>query len=325
MKYGPGTGLSDRDFRILVVDDTEDIRELLRMRLIANGYGCLTAENGLSGLAAAQEHRPDLILLDLMMPDMNGYEVCRQLKQSPATRRIPVIFLTARTDVVDRVQGLALGAVDYINKPFDSRELLARVEVALRTKRMMDDLERANSELRASSVTDAMTRLYNRRYFEERLSEELAGCERNGVAAACLLLDLDHFKQVNDSHGHLAGDDVIRQFAEILRQRIRRGDVAARFGGDEFAVLMAGVTSVGARAASEKIRQAVEEARFWLDGATQRITTSIGVACFPLGEGTRVEQILEQADRALYKAKELRNRVELGEETLAFERAMVGA
>ena len=305
------SGVTDRGFRILCVDDTEDVRELLRLRLRSAGYDALVAPDGESALAIAEAAQPDLVLLDLMMPGMDGYEVCRSLKESPTTRRIPVIFLTARTDVVDRVKGLNLGAVDFINKPFDSRELLARLEVALRTKQAMDSLEQANSELQASSVTDALSGLHNRRYFELRLSEELANCERDGVMAACLILDLDRFKRINDTYGHLGGDAVIRQFAELLRGLTRKSDVAARFGGDEFVLILVGVTVQGALAAAEKIRSAVEAHAFTANDETVQVTTSIGLATFLLGHQTRVDQIIDQADRALYRAKVVRNRVEV--------------
>jgi diguanylate cyclase (GGDEF)-like protein len=309
--------VADQSFRILIVDDTEDIRELLCLRLEAEGYEARAAANGETGLDIARQWQPDLILLDLMMPGMDGYEVCRHLKALPATRRTPVIFLTARTDVTDRVKGLSHGAVDYISKPFDSRELLARVQVALRAKQTMDDLEQSNQQLQVASVTDSLSGLFNRRYFEERLSDELNDCAHRGVTAACLILDLDHLKLVNDTHGHLGGDAVIRQFAELIRALTRRGDVAARFGGDEFAILLAGVTPRGALAAAEKIRAAVEQTPFDANGARVWTTTSIGLTCFPLGQQTRVDQVIDQADRALYRAKTTRNRVEASPESAA--------
>jgi diguanylate cyclase (GGDEF)-like protein len=305
--------VTEQRFRILVVDDTADVRDLLRFTLLARGYDCLIAEDGPDGLDQAERFVPDLILLDLMMPGMDGYEVCQRLKQSPTTRRIPVIFLTARAEVPDRVRGLTLGAVDYIPKPFDPRELAARVDVALRTKQALDSLERTNVELRTSSSTDELTGLYNRRYFEQRVFEELANPARNGVPAACLMLDLDYFKQINDTHGHLSGDAVLRGFAQIITRITRKGDLAARFGGEEFVMLLTGVTPIAARAAAEKIRASVQRATFPINGASLKITTSIGVACFQLGRQTPLQYIVDQADRALYRAKRTRNRVEVVE------------
>jgi diguanylate cyclase (GGDEF)-like protein len=305
--------VTEQRFRILVVDDTPDVRDLLRYTLIAQGYDCLVAEDGPAGLEQAARDVPDLILLDLMMPGMDGYEVCRRLKGAPGTRRIPVIFLTARAEVPDRVRGLSLGAVDFIAKPFDPRELTARVDVALRTKQAMDSLERTNVELRTSSSTDALTGLYNRRHFEQRLSDELSNAEREGVPAACLMLDLDHFKRINDTYGHLSGDAVLRRFAQIMTQITRKGDLAARFGGEEFVMLLTGVTPTSARSVAEKIRRSVQQATFPLDDASIKVTTSIGVACFRLGRQIQPQQIVDQADRALYRAKRTRNRVEIAE------------
>ena len=301
--------MGERRFRILAIDDTRDVREVLRACLTAEGYLFLAAGDGPEALALAGETRPDLILLDLVMTEMDGYEVCRRLKDAPETRRIPVIFLTARSQVVDRVQGLSLGAVDFVAKPFDLRELVARVEAALRTKEALDILERENDELQTASVTDALTGLYNRRHFEARLADELENRDRCGVPAACLLLDLDHLKEVNDVYGHLAGDAMLREFAGIIRRCTRKGDVAARLGGDEFALLLIGVTPSTARAAAERVRTAVEAATFRFQGTPIPITTSIGASCFPLGQRTRSEAVLEQADRALYQAKRTRNQV----------------
>jgi diguanylate cyclase (GGDEF)-like protein len=303
--------MGERGFRILAIDDTRDVREVLQACLTVEGYLFLAAADGPEGLTLARETQPDLILLDLLMPEMDGFEVCRRLKDAPDIRRIPVIFLTARSQVADRVQGLSLGAVDFVAKPFDLRELVARVEAALRTKQALEALERANDELQTASVTDPLTGLYNRRHFEARLAEELKNGDRRGVPAACFLLDVDHLKEVNDVYGHLAGDAMLREFAGVIRQRTRKGDVAARLGGDEFALLLIGVTPATAQAAAERVRSAVEAAEFRFQGAPIPMTASVGASFFPLGERTRPEAVLEQADRALYQAKQTRNRVQV--------------
>jgi two-component system cell cycle response regulator len=303
-----------RGFRILLIEDAgDDDRELLRSCFLSEGYSFLAAANGQEGLALASEAQPDLILLDSILPDLDGHEVCRRLKQAPATRRIPVVFLSAHSDVADRVRGLGLGAVDYLAKPFDVREMLARVQAALRTKQALDSLERANSELQAFSLTDPLTGLFNRHYFEEQLTAELENLDRGGVRAACLLIDIDHLKDINDTYGHLAGDAALRRLAKIIRRRTRTSDLAARFGGDEFAVLMVGTSSLGARVAAENLRSCVEQATLALHGTVVSMTASVGLACFPLGQQKRIRVILEQADRALYRAKATRNRVEVVE------------
>jgi diguanylate cyclase (GGDEF)-like protein len=248
-------------------------------------FDCQTAPDGPSGIEQALAWKPDLILLDVMMPVMDGYEVCQRLKSDPATRRIPVIFLTARTEVVDRVRGLQIGAVDFIAKPFDPRELRARIDVALRTKLAIDQLEHANIALKHRSSRDALTGLYNRAFFEECLGNDLASPDVAGATAACLMLDLDHFKEINDRFGHLAGDEILRRFAAVIRENVRRTDIAARLGGDEFVVLMFGVGPHAAHAAGEKIRLAVERERFEIPGHDAvSVTVSVGVAPITLGE-----------------------------------------
>jgi diguanylate cyclase (GGDEF)-like protein len=305
--------LPQRGFKILLIEDAEDVREMLRSCFLPEGYALLTAPNGEQGLALASEAQPDLILLDSILPDLDGYEVCRRLKQVPATRRIPIVFLSAHSDVADRVRGLGLGAVDYVGKPFDIREMLARVQAALRTKHALDSLERANSELRTFSLTDPLTGLSNRHYFEKQLAAELNNRDRGGVRAAFLLVDLDRLKDINDTYGHLGGDAALRRLAKIIRRRTRKSDLAARFGGDEFAILMIGVSPLGARAAAENLRSVVEQAKLSLHNTAVSMTASVGLVCFPLGRRRRVQAILDLADRALYRAKVTRNKVEIVE------------
>lgn len=296
---------------ILVADDEPEHTKLLTNWLGMRGYGCVAAHDGRSALALARERRPDLVLLDVNMPDMNGYEVCGRLKADPATADTPIIFLSGRSDSKGKVEGLTRGASDYVTKPYDLPELLARVQGALRTKATMEVLKQEHSRLAFEATTDHLTGVANRGYFDRRLAEEFASAERNGTLLACLMLDIDHFKRVNDRYGHQTGDLVLRDVGELLRAKVRAVDIPARYGGEEFAVLMPGGTLEGARVLGERIRAVVEQHPFRTDATAEplRVTLSAGAAV-RRRDHTSPAAFLEVADRALYRAKlEGRNRV----------------
>ena len=304
---------AERPEQILVVDDDLDHATMLSRCLEVGGYTCLLAGDGPAALETACRERPDLVVLDVNMPGMSGYEVCGRLKADPATADTPIIFLTGRAATFEKVEGLARGATDYVTKPFDPSELLARVQTALRMKSAFEALKMEQSKLAVAATTDGLTGLANRAYFSRRLSEEFAAAVRTGARLACLMLDIDHFKEVNDRHGHLAGDAVLRAAGELLRDNVRGDDVAARFGGEEFVVLMVGSSLDGAGILAERIRVLVErhEVRFADAMAPIRTTLSVGVAIRQPSQRSPHE-LVEEADRALYRAKAAgRNRVAL--------------
>jgi diguanylate cyclase (GGDEF)-like protein len=296
--------------RILIVDDHEDNVEVLRARLEARGYACDSASDGEEALRKVEEAPPDLILLDVMMPRVDGHEVARRVKGNRELPFIPIIMQTALDSVESKVEGLGAGADDYITKPINFAELEARVRSMLRIKALQDALEAANAELRRMAITDGLTGLYNRRHMEERLREMFEHSARLHEPLSCVMFDLDHFKSVNDTYGHQVGDEVLKQLARILRHAARDIDRVGRYGGEEFIVLLPGTVLDAAVTFAERARQEVENHLFTFEGGTLRRTLSCGVAGWPHPRITHRDALLKAADDALYVAKALgRNRV----------------
>jgi diguanylate cyclase (GGDEF)-like protein len=296
--------------RILVVDDHEDNVELLRARLEARGYQVEAARDGLEALERVHERAPDLILLDVMMPKLDGIGVVRRIKGNPDLPFIPIIMQTALDAIQDKVEGLDAGADDYITKPIDFAELEARVKSLLRIKALQEELAKANESLLRMSQVDGLTGMDNRRHIEERLTEMFDHAARLNEPLAVVMCDVDHFKSVNDTHGHQAGDAVLRQVAEVLRDTAREIDRVGRYGGEEFLVLLPGANLQDGVAFAERVRQAIAEREFAYDGGTVRRTLSAGASAWPHPAIRHQEALVKAADEALYVAKESgRNRV----------------
>ncbi|HEY7407648.1 MAG TPA: diguanylate cyclase [Gemmatimonadaceae bacterium] len=306
-----------RPTRILIVDDHEDNVEVIRARLEASGYVIDSAADGEEALERVHESPPDLILLDVMMPRIDGMEVARQIKADASLPFIPIIMQTALDTVQHKVEGLGAGADDYVTKPINFAELEARVKSMLRIKLLQDELTRANEtlakvneELRRVAVTDGLTGLHNRRNVESLLHEMFEHSVRLHEPLACVMFDLDHFKSVNDTYGHQAGDAVLQQLAEILKASAREIDKVGRYGGEEFIVLLPGTVLDAAVTFAERTRQQVESHTFTFEGGSIRRTMSCGVAAIPHPRIGHREALVKAADDALYVAKELgRNRV----------------
>jgi diguanylate cyclase (GGDEF)-like protein len=286
--------------KVLLIDDCPSIHGLVRTRLREQPIELHSAFDGESGLQTAATLAPDLILLDVEMPAPDGFEVCHRLKDDSRTMSIPVIFLTGATSTEEKIKGLELGAVDYITKPFDPAELRARVRASLRTKYLMDLLAR-------KAMIDGLTGLFNRTYFDARLIAELAHSTRTAAPLSCIMLDVDRFKQINDSYGHPFGDEILRGIAQTLNENCRTEDTICRYGGEEFVILCPNTAASATASLAERIRRAVESARFMRNGIDVHVTCSFGIADLqtPPPPG-----VVELADQALYRAKqEGRNRV----------------
>ncbi len=303
--------------RILIVDDHQDNVELLKARLEARGYETETATNGQQALERIAAHPPDLMLLDVMMPVIDGIEVAKRVKADSRLPFIPIIMQTALDATESKVEGLDAGADDYITKPINFAELEARVKSLLRIKALQEDLAQRerqladmNDRLRHISQTDALTDLDNRRYVEERLTEMFGHAARFGEPLACMMCDLDKFKSVNDTYGHQAGDAVLKQLAVILRHEAREIDRIGRYGGEEFIYLLPGTTADAAMVFGERVRAAVEAHEFTFPEGSLRRTMSCGVAAWPHPGIDSADALVKAADDALYVAKETgRNRV----------------
>jgi len=291
--------------KVLIIDDSPEALAVAKARLLKENLELLCAQGGQAGLIAARREKPDLILLDLDMPDMSGFEVCRELKSDPELQMIPVIFLAASDETEDKVRGLDLGAVDYVTKPFNAFELRARVRAALRTKRLQDLL------IKYTQI-DPLTELPNRRALRERLRQAWARFQRHGSALSFIMADIDEFKRINDVHGHPLGDRALREFAQVLRRHCRECDFPARYGGDEFAIVVPDEHAEGAARLAGRCCQALAEIRLDAGDAEESIQLS---ASFGVAEANALdsdETLVRRADEALYRAKaQGRNRVEI--------------
>lgn len=291
--------------KVLIIDDSPVTLALAQARLRDENLDVLCANGGIEGLAKARKERPDLILLDLSMPDLSGYDVCEQLKSDPVLDSIPIIFLTAADSVEDKVRGLDMGAVDYVAKPFDPVELSARVRAALRVKRLQDLLS-----LRAQ--LDPLTELWNRQAMDNRLRQEWARASRHEEVLSFMMMDIDHFKSVNDQFGHPAGDRVLCALTRVLTAQCRESDMPCRYGGEEFAVILPNTRCTEAANLADRCREEIEKLSLPAQDRVIRVTASFGVAdsqCLH----TR-EDLVRRTDEALYRAKnEGRNRVVIWE------------
>jgi len=287
--------------KVLIIDDSPQALAVARARLAKEGLEICCADSGQAGIDVAKREKPDLILLDVDMPEMSGFEVCRILKIDPDLNAVPIIFLSASVGTRDKVRGLDLGAMDYVTKPFDAFELRARVRAALRSKHMRDLLVQYTQ-------IDPLTELWNRRALTERLGQEWARIRRHGGCLAVVMMDLDDFKEINDAHGHTAGDRLLCEVAGVLRRRCRQSDLPARYGGDEFAVLLPNQNIRDAARFAERCRGEIASIRPPIQDAVVRTTGTFGVAD-SRGAGD-VEEVIRRADEAMYEAKRAgRNRV----------------
>jgi len=285
---------------MLAIDDSPAIHALLRARLKDEPAELHCANSGEAGLHLAAAIKPDVVLLDVDMPELDGFEVCRRLKLIESMANTPIIFLTGAASSEEKIRGLELGAVDYITKPFDPAEVRARVRAALRLKFMIDLLSQ-------KAQIDALTGLWNRRHFDNRLQAEQSLAKRSSRPLAIIMIDLDHFKSINDRFGHPMGDEVLRRVGLYLVEALRQEDVVCRYGGEEFSVIAPNGANAAAELA-ERLRQGIEALHITCNGQPLKVTASFGVAWSEEPD----ESLLSQADAALYRAKQGgRNRVEV--------------
>ena len=290
-------------FTILIVDDTETNVDIL-VELLSERYEIVVALDGESALEILDDQTIDLMLLDIMMPKMDGYEVCKRVKQNPDTRDIPVIFITAKIDENSIEKAYDAGGIDYVTKPFKPKELFARIKTQLHLRALIRELEISKEALKRLSELDPMTNLCNRRYFTHMSKNVLALAKRDRSDLSIIMLDIDKFKRINDSYGHKVGDEVLIAFADILLKMIRKSDYACRFGGEEFVVMLPETPLEGAMEIAEKIRKKVEAFSLYTETHQKvMITVSLGVTIVDTLHDIYIESAIQRADDALYRAK----------------------
>jgi diguanylate cyclase (GGDEF)-like protein len=278
--------------KVLIVDDEPKIRRSIRRHLEKEGYKVFEAENGEKCLESVREFSPEVVLLDVMMPIMNGFETCQALRRDFAQEDFFVIMVSAKAKAEEKIQGLDIGADDYISKPFNPQELLARIRSGIRTL-----------EAKRMATIDPLTNLYNRYYFNNFIVDEISRTKRSGTDLSMVLLDIDFFKKINDTYGHSTGDDVLVGMAGILKHNIRQTDVCIRWGGEEFIIILVATGKEGATYFAEKLRETIAAHQFPQVG---QVTASMGVATLETDE----KDLFERVDKAMYDAKNNgRNRV----------------
>ena len=308
---------------ILIIDDSPTNIQILS-EFLDDDYHVYFATNGEKGLELARNKKPDLILLDIMMPGMDGYQVCMQLKSAEATRQIPVIFITAMSSIDEEARGLEIGAIDYITKPISPPVVRIRVRNHLELKRHSDmlkllgeELARKNRQLEILARQDGLTGLANRRFFDEALDAEIRRAIRSRKPLSLILCDIDYFKPYNDHYGHLAGDDCLRAIGTLLRRLFQRGgDLPARYGGEEFAVILPDTPADNARQLAESLCREMPDMAVGHDfsDVSPYVTLSVGVVSSTVSKEHSPEWFTGHADDALYFSKEHgRNRVTVAE------------
>ncbi len=291
--------------KILVVDDDKLNLTLMTDILKAEGYTVHSFDNGGSILEMAYLIKPEAILLDIILPGIDGFEICKMLKNDIQTQDIPIIMITGRTHSSDVKKALELGAFDYIKKPVDEVELVARVNSVLRYNEY-------HEKLKAMAIKDGLTGLYNHTFLIEIFEKEIKKREKKSLSISFAMLDIDFFKKINDTYGHLFGDKVLKVLSSILSSSVSSCDIVGRYGGEEFGIVFANIDKEGLYKSCEKLRKKVEDAIFEIGSDKVKITISIG-ACFKDNiKGLKSDEMIKEADEALYKAKSSgRNKVEI--------------
>jgi diguanylate cyclase (GGDEF)-like protein len=285
--------MADAKPKVLVVEDSETNIAILVGLL--RDYDVMVALNGRSALELLEDELPDVILLDIVMPEMDGFEVCERIKNRPDWRAIPILFITGQTDEASIIRAFDIGGSDYVTKPFRSKELLARVRIQVEYRQAMD-------QLRNMAVTDALTGLPNRRAFFTDGMRIFNEARARGMALAALMLDIDHFKQINDRYGHAAGDEVLKRVGEGLRTHVRGRDLCSRVGGEEFALLAPDSDARAGVSLGERLRAYVASLQIATPQGLIQVTLSIGVAALT-PETDSLDALLARADDRLYEAK----------------------
>jgi two-component system cell cycle response regulator len=299
-------------FKVLIADDSRVYRKLLEQQLFAlDSCSVLVARSGQEAIEIFEKQRPALVITDWVMPDLSGIELCQKIRAVKSDYTY-IIILTSNSEKKDIVKGLSAGADDYLTKPFDQDELLARIRVGIRLVDLQRQIEEKNRLLEELALTDALTGLPNRRAVVAWSDRQLEAAARHGFAFWVVLMDLDHFKNVNDTYGHEAGDTVLKKFGEILKVNTRASEMSGRIGGEEFLQVITFADEEGIRIVTGRIRQQIVEETFHFGGNDFKVTASFGAAGFSGNKAPEFSGLVGLADAALYRAKHLgRDRIEI--------------
>jgi two-component system cell cycle response regulator len=281
--------------RVLIIDDSKDVHRLVAVRLRAEGLDFINAYSGEEGLEMAAAQSPAAILLDLEMPRMHGLSVLKDLKASAATQDIPVLVVSGNQMAQDKVKAFELGAVDYVTKPFEMTELRIRLRQALKMRQLIQMLAQR-------AQVDGLTGLWNRAFFNQRWKEEVDRSARHGHSLSVAMVDIDHFKSINDTYGHAAGDAALQGTARILQQSCRTHDLVCRYGGEEFVIVMPDTCPQDAAIVCDRMRLAIA-AEDWPRHPARKVTASIGICGCTGAANKPADAIVETADANLYRAK----------------------
>ncbi|MBI5367304.1 MAG: diguanylate cyclase [Planctomycetes bacterium] len=297
-------------YQVLIVDDEPGNLDLLSRRLLRSGYSVAIACSAAEAEPVVATHPPDIILLDIMMPEVSGLEYLCRLRADARTSRTPIIMVSALADTENIVTAISDGANDYVTKPINLPVLLARMQTHLKMAALVQNLETQTQLLTKLAAVDHLTGVYNRRSMFEALEVEMSRSRRSGRALSFVMLDIDHFKRLNDEHGHPVGDQVLREFAARAREAVRPTDLVCRYGGEEFAVILPETEATQAEAAGERVRQAIGGWPFAVAGRQIPVTVSVGLASVAATYSGDLARVIARADKALYEAKQSgRNRV----------------
>jgi two-component system, cell cycle response regulator len=298
---------------ILVVDDSPVYRKLVETALAEKEYRVLLANSGRQALKLVSKHRPEIVITDWEMPDVTGIELCGHIRRDHDSFTY-IVLLTSHTEKEQVIKGLAAGADDYLTKPFHSGELLARIAVGLRIVELHRQIQAKNRQLEELALTDSLTGLPNRRAIAIWAERELQAAVRHCFSFWVVMVDLDHFKRINDNCGHDAGDQVLKKFSELLKANTRASNICGRVGGEEFLIALTHVDKTDVHIAIDRIRREVETERFMFGQQAWQVTASFGISGLRSNQATDFDQLLREADAALYAAKDNgRNRLEFGE------------
>lgn len=300
--------MAEDGFKVLLVEDSRTQALRFQFMLEANGFEAVVATNGLEALEKLKDDYYPIIITDWVMPEMDGVELCRTIRRRTFDGYVFIFLVTSKDDPNDIVAGLQAGADDYLTKPVSELELMARLNTAKRIIELERSLKKRNDEVLHLSVTDALTEVHNRSYFNTHCPSFIARAARSRKPVSCMICDVDHFKKVNDTYGHLAGDKVLQAFAACLKKELRQElDLLVRYGGEEFVVVLSDTDSESAVVAANRMRQAIESLRIEWGTDILQVTASFGAVSYaprPMDQLLTVEQLMAAADECLYQAKD---------------------